>query len=282
MRKPGEITLERALAVSRGVSRGERLFSLYAEIPELRDRSDARPVTNCKGRIEFRCVHFAYAENSYNRTLLNGISFTLERGQLAVLTGPSGSGKSTLVSLLLRQFQPLSGEICLDNTAYPKLTLESLRKQFAVMLQRHDLFAGTLREALWMNQTPVDETRIWHTLALVGLKQYFQELPAGLDTDVVEDGVNLSGGQRARLSLARTLLLDRPILVLDEPLANIDAKSQSIILNALDQIRDSKTCLVISHQSLLIERADIVLNLEAGNLTQSVHSNLKSSANGLT
>lgn len=279
--KPVEKINELALAVSRGISRGERLAALIAEIPEFNDRSDSTPIAHSNGTIEFRSVNFAYADHNPNKTLLHNISFKLARGQLVVLNGPSGSGKSTLIGLLLRQLDPSSGEILLDKRPYPELTLRSLRKQFAVMLQQHDLFAGTIRELLWTKDIPADDGRIWQVLALVDLEKYVKGLPKGLDADLAEDGLNLSGGQRARLSLARTLLLDRPILLLDEPLANIDTKSQWIILNALDQIRADKTCLVISHQPILTERADRVFTLESGKLTQSEYSNPPKLVEGL-
>jgi len=279
--KPVEKINELALAVSRGISRGERLAALFAEIPQVDNSANLKTISHCQGTIQFRSVNFAYPEQDPSQVLLRDISFKLEKGQLAVVTGPSGSGKSTLISLLLRQLDPLSGGIYLDNRPYPELALRSLRNQFAVMLQLHDLFAGTIRELLWMHELPPDDTLIWKALALVDLKQHFQQLPGGLAADMAEDGVNLSGGQRARLSLARTLLLDRPILLLDEPLANIDSQSQSIILNALDRIKADKTCLVISHQPILTERADKVFTLESGQLIQPEDTQLHALEEGL-
>jgi len=279
--KPVEKINELALAVSRGISRGERLAALFVEIPPVENCSDTTPIYLCDGLIEFRNVNFAYANQSSDPFRLRDISFKLKKGQLVVVSGPSGGGKSTLIALLLRQLEPLSGGIYLDHKPYPEIALLSLRKQFAVMLQQHDLFAGTIRQLLWTHDLPADDTRIWQALSLVDLDQYIQQLPDELDTNLAEDGINLSGGQRARFSLARTLLLDRPILLLDEPLANIDTKSQKIILNALDQIRPSKTCLVISHQPIIIDRADKVLILESGELTQSEYGNSETVVEGL-
>ena len=273
--KPVEKINELALAVSRGISRGERLASLFAEIPEVDSYSESVPDIQCTGFIEFRSVMFAYSGHRPNSILLNDINFSLSKGQLVLFTGPSGSGKSTLISLLLRQLDPLSGQILLDGRPTSQYSMRSWRNQFGVMLQQHDLFAGTIRDLLWIKELPADDALIWQVLTLVDLDGYVRQLPHGLDADLAEDGINLSGGQRARFSLARTLLLDRPILVLDEPLANIDAKSQSIILNALEKIRSSKTCLVISHQSAISKRADKVYVLESGQLIptdRSIHS----------
>lgn len=270
--KPVEKINELVLSVSRGISRGERLASLFSEIPKVECFSGSVPEIPCDGFIEFRSVMFAYPEQAPNSILLHDINFSLIKGQLVVITGPSGSGKSTLIGLLLRQLNPLSGQISLDGCPSSQYPLNSWRKQFGVMLQQHDIFAGTIRELLWVSDLPADDARIWQVLTLVDLDGYVKQLPGGLDADLAEDGINLSGGQRARFSLARTLLLDRPILVLDEPLANIDAKSQSIILSALEKIRSSKTCFVISHQSIITKRADMVYVLESGKLIPIEHS----------
>jgi ABC-type multidrug transport system fused ATPase/permease subunit len=135
------------------------------------------------------------------------------------------------------------------------------------MLQHHHLFSGSLREALWLSQVYIDDSRIRDALAKVDMEETVKQLPEGLDTQLNEDGLNFSGGQRARLSLARALLLERPILILDEPLANIDAQSQHIIVDALGRIRHDKTCLVISHQPVFRNHADQLLQLENGQIT---------------
>ena len=201
--------------------------------------------------------------------MLDCVNLQLEAGCLTVLTGPSGSGKSTLLNLILRQLIPTAGEILIDGHPYARVTLASLRAQFGVMLQHHHLFAGSVRDALWLNDGPIDDAGIWQVLAMVDLAGHVQRMPMGLDTELKEGGANLSGGQLARLSLARALLTDRPILLLDEPLANIDHASQAVILEALEQIRHARTIFAISHQPALLERADVVLILERGRLNQT-------------
>ena len=267
--KPVEKINELASSVSRGVSRGERLAALLDEKSVRRDDPDSYSIRNCRGVIEFCSVDFAYPDTPGGHLLLRNAGFRLQPGQLTLLTGASGSGKSTLVSLLLCQLEPLSGQIRLDGVPYSRISLSSLRGQYAIMLQDHDLIAGTLRDALWMSSEPMDDDRIWEVLAMVDMERHLRQLPAGIDVDLAEDAINFSGGQRARLSLARALLLDRPIMILDEPLANIDAQSQKVILDALDRIRTEKTCLVISHQPILVEWVDVVLTLKEGNLLVS-------------
>jgi len=267
--KPVEKINELASSVSRGVSRGERLAALLDEKSVRRDDPDSYSIRNCRGVIEFCSVDFAYPDTPGGHLLLRNAGFRLQPGQLTLLTGASGSGKSTLVSLLLCQLEPLSGQIRLDGVPYSRISLSSLRGQYAIMLQDHDLIAGTLRDALWMSSEPMDDDRIWEVLAMVDMERHLRQLPAGIDVDLAEDAINFSGGQRARLSLARALLLDRPIMILDEPLANINAQSQKVILDALDRIRTEKTCLVISHQPILVEWVDVVLTLKEGNLLVS-------------
>jgi ABC-type multidrug transport system fused ATPase/permease subunit len=265
--KPVEKINEMASTVSRGLTRAEHLTSLINQQPTIQDSSKAQPIADCQGVIEFRSVSFSYSNQLLEQQVLNNISFRLKPGQLTVLSGPSGSGKSTLVNLILRQLSPSSGNILIDGKPYDEVNLASLRTQFAVMLQQHHLFSGTLHDALWLDKKTIDEDLVWQALAKVDMKNYVQQLPLGLYTNLDEDAFNFSGGQRARLSLARALLLNRPILLLDEPLANIDEQSQYIILNALDQIRQNKTCLVISHLPALIERADMLLKLNKGELS---------------
>jgi ABC-type multidrug transport system fused ATPase/permease subunit len=267
--KPVEKTNEMASAVSRGLTRAEHLTRLLDLQPTIQDNPKVQPITDSQGIIEFRSVSFYYPDQPSERLVLHNINFHCQPGQLTVLTGSSGSGKSTLVDLLLRQLTPSSGEILIDGKFYDEVSLTSLRAQFAVMLQQHHLFAGTLRKALWLSNKIIDEDLIWQALARVDMENHIRQLPLGLETILDEDGHNFSGGQRARLSLARALLLDRPIILLDEPLANIDEQSQHIILSALDQIRQNKTCLVISHMPALIERADMLLKLNNGEL--SIH-----------
>ncbi len=259
--KPVEKINEMASAVSRGLTRAEHLTSLLNQQPAIADSTTAQPITNCQGIIEFRSVNFHYPAAT---SVLHKISFRLVPGKLTVLIGASGSGKSTLINLIMRQLIPVSGDILIDGKSYDELTVSSLRAQFAVMLQQHHLFAGTLRNALWLNNQTIADDKIWQALTRVDMEYFVRQLPEGLATELDEDGSNFSGGQRARLSLARALLQNRPILLLDEPLANIDEQSQQIILKALDQIRQSKTCLVISHLPALIERADSLLRLDNG------------------
>lgn len=252
-------------AISRGSIAGERLLALLTVRPAVADPPSPLAVVRSSGRVELRDVWFAYpSDNEPRPPVLQGVTLTLEPHRFTVVVGASGAGKSTLVSLLVRVFDPTSGSITLDGRPLPALSLQAVRAQFAVMTQDLHLFAGTLGEALAPNVGAVDTTRMWEALALVALDDFVRALPSGLDTPLGEDGVNLSGGQRQRLSLARALLLDRPILVLDEPFANVDAVSAKVILDALQTIRRGRTLLAITHEASLVRHADAVYRLANG------------------
>lgn len=254
-------------AVSRGLVAGERLLKLLAERPLVADHPDATAIGRAAGLVEFRDVWFTYPADGERRPpVLRGIDLRCEPGTLTVLVGPSGAGKSTIISLLVRLFDPTAGRVLLDGRPVTRVTLRSLRSQFAVMTQDLHLFSGTLREALTVDVGPLDDDRIWAALAFVALDEFVQALPGRLETALGEDGVNLSGGQRQRLSLARAFLLDRPILLLDEPLANVDAASAAVIRSALARLRPSRTCIAITHEASLVHDADVVYRLVQGSL----------------
>jgi len=266
--KPIEKMNDIAGSMARAVARGEKLLQLLARPRGVVDAPDAVAIPRARGLLEMRGVSYAYppeGEDDAPRPVLEHLDLRLAPGSFTVLMGPSGAGKSTLLHLLLRIIEPTAGEIAIDGMPYGRVQIASLRAQFAVMLQETHLFAGTLRSGLQPAQ-PLSETRLWRALAQVGLEDTVRALPGALDARLGEAAVNLSGGQRARLSLARALLLDRPILLLDEPLANVDDDSQRIIVDALKRSCDGRTCLGVSHQPALAQIADTVLCLDARGL----------------
>ena len=266
--KPIEKLNDLSETAGRGFAGGERLLALLAQQPAVSDAPDAVEVGRARGLVEFRNVWFKYpSEDSRDERaeyVLRGVDMRLERGRLAVLIGPSGAGKSTVMSLLVRLFDPTGGEVLLDGRPLREITLDSLRAQVAVMTQDTHLFSGSLRRALVPDGAEPTAERVWDALALVAMDDFVRGLPRQLETRLGEDAINLSGGQRQRLSLARAFLLDRPVLLLDEPLANVDDASAAVILRALDRIRATRTCLAITHQTQLLDYADVVYRLEGG------------------
>jgi ATP-binding cassette, subfamily B, bacterial len=262
--KPVERLNDLAETTSKGMAGGERLLALLDQKPTIRDVPDAIHLARAEGVIELRDVYFSYGRTQ--EPVLRGVNLLLRPGQLAVLVGASGAGKSTLLSLLVRLFDPTSGEILLDGNPLRALTVRSLRAQIAMMSQDTHLFAGSLREALTPTGEQLTDTRIWEALTLVAMAEFVRGIPGTLDAPLGEDGVNLSGGQRQRLSLARAFLLNRPILLLDEPTSNVDPESEAVIASALDRLRRDRTCLAITHRMSLFDCADVVYRLEHGRI----------------
>ncbi|MDR4517725.1 MAG: ABC transporter ATP-binding protein/permease [Nitrosomonas sp.] len=277
--KPVEKINDLAYSVSRALVRGENLVQLLDQHSKIQNNPNAVILENPKGEIRFEQVSFTYPSDPrsthheclmQDRHVLDTINFVLEPGKLTLLTGPSGSGKSTLLNLMLRMMGPTSGTLYFDGVPYPDIQLKnSLRRQFAVMLQRNYVFSGNLHEHFFIADREPDDAQIWHALEMVAMTDFVKKLPQGLYTSLGEDAINLSGGQRARLALARTFLMDRPVLLLDEPLANVDPESREIILDALDRIRAGRSCLVVTHQFEMADRADHIFVLRNGRLEAS-------------
>ncbi len=272
---PVEKINDLASSVTRGLASGEQLLAVLEKYPAVQDAPDAVEIGRSRGVIELRNVWFSYDDiKGQNAPVLRGVNLKLDPGKLTALVGTSGNGKSTLLNLLLRLNEPAAGEILLDKRPLRQYTIRSLRNQMAVMLQNTHLFAGTVREALCGHNVEIPDKKLWEALAMVSLDDFVRSLPKQLDAELGEDGLNFSGGQRKRLSLARAFLLDRPILLLDEPLANIDAASAAVIMAALDRIRAGRTCLVITHESELMNMADVVYHIEDGRVEEMNPVNL--------
>ncbi len=264
--KPVEKLNDLAETTGRGIAGGDRLLRLLDTRPAVRDRIDAINVERSRGILELRDVWFAYANRQ--RSVLRGVSVRLQPGELTALVGASGAGKTTLMSLIVRLFEPTRGDILLDGRPIRSIRLASLREQFAILSQDTHLFAGTVRKVLQPPGGDLDEAALWRALKLVSLDSFVRQSPDQLDTVLGEDGVNLSGGQRRRLALARAFLLDRPILLLDEPLANVDPESTTVILDAIEELRGIRTCFAVTHDQALVDRADRVCRLVDGQLVE--------------
>jgi len=265
--KPIDKVNDLAESASRGVAAAERMTALLGQRALVMDAPGAVTVEGTRGVMELRDVVFGYPDpRGRSVAVLSGASMTLHPGQLTVLIGRSGAGKSTILSLLVRLFDPTSGVILLDGHPLRTIAVRSLRAQIAIMTQDLHLLADSLRETLMPHDRVVPDAALWHALELVAMAEYIRGLAHGLDTQLGEDGLNLSGGQRQRLSLARALLLDRPILLLDEPLANVDEISARVILSAIARVKQERTCLAITHEPMLLEHADQVYRLDGGAL----------------
>jgi len=244
----------------------KRVFDILDMEPEVSDREDATPFQGFKREIRFEDVAFAY---SADRPVLDGIDLTAVPGTMTAIVGPTGAGKSTLMNLLLRLFDPDRGAIYIDGHDLREFTIDSLRKNIAITLQENVLFGMSIRENVRYAVPDAGDERINQALRIACLEESVAMLPEGLDTMLGDRGGRLSTGQRQRLSLARAIVRDAPILVLDEPTAALDADTEHRVLANLrewtrDPAAQSRTIFLITHRISTIRRADTIVYLDAG------------------
>jgi ABC-type multidrug transport system fused ATPase/permease subunit len=213
---------------------------------------------------------------------LRDISFSIEPGQEIALVGPSGAGKSTLVSLLLRFYEPTAGKIFFDGRDSRHFPITSIRKQMAIVMQDVFLFGGTIRENISYGKTDATEQEIIDAAVQANAWDFVQSFPGKLDTVVGERGVQLSGGQRQRIAIARAVLKNPKILILDEATSSLDSESERLVQEALEKLMLGRTSVVIAHRLATVRKADRILVLHEGTLVeQGTHDELLSTENGL-
>ncbi|WP_010269210.1 ABC transporter ATP-binding protein [Paenibacillus senegalensis] len=223
-------------------------------------------VTAFRQSITFDRVHFAYSED---RPILQDLSFTARSGQTTAFVGPSGTGKTTLFSLIERFYVPQSGEIRYGNTLIADIPLEKWRSKIAYVSQESPVMAGTIKDNLLYGLGSVDESKIDDALEQANLTSFIASLPQRLDTSVGERGVKLSGGQRQRLAIARAILRDPDMLLLDEATAHLDSASEQLVQEALAKLMKERTTLVIAHRLSTIRHADQIVVMEDGRVSGS-------------
>jgi ATP-binding cassette subfamily B protein len=224
------------------------------------------PLEQVQGRLEFRAVHFAYGGRD---PLLNGFELTVPAGSTVGIVGATGSGKSTIVKLLLRLYEVQAGEILLDGQPIRELRLEDLRRAIGLVSQEVFLFHGTVAENIAYGSFGASRTAIARAAALAEAAGFIEALPQGYDTVVGERGQRLSGGQRQRIALARAILKNPPVLILDEATAAVDNETEAAIQRSLDHITASRTTLVIAHRLSTVRHADRIVVMDHGRLVEA-------------
>ena len=243
-----------------------RVFE-FLEAKEMDDESHKTTVLeNAKGKVEFKNVKFGY-EGS-DRIIINDFSAVAKPGQKIAIVGPTGAGKSTLVKLLMRFNEINSGEILIDDISIKDLTRENIHDLFCMVLQDTWLFEGTIRENLVYNQKDVPDEVIKNACKAVGLDHFIETLHDGYDT-ILNDKVNLSAGQKQQLTIARAMIKDSPMLILDEATSSVDTRTELLIQNAMDKLMEGRTSFVIAHRLSTIKNADVILVLKGGDILES-------------
>ena len=243
----------------------ERIAEVMTVRSEVIDRRRARTASGLKGSIEFLNVSFEYEPS---RPVLSKIHLVIRPGERVAIVGATGAGKSTLVSLVPRLYDPSAGAVCIDGEDIRNYFVQSLREQISLVLQDSLLFSGTIRENIAFGRRGASEHEIIAAAVTAHADEFIQRLPDGYDTLVAERGSTLSGGEKQRIAIARAVLRDAPILILDEPTSSLDAASERLVIDALERAAAGRTTLIIAHRLSTVRLADRVVVLEHGHVAE--------------
>src|SRR5438105_8320512 len=263
MYKPIRSLAKLSTDFSRAMASADRISEVLETDPEIQDRPDAIEAVSVGGEIVFRGVSFDYGDG---KDVLRQVSFKVAAGQRLALVGASGAGKSTIVSLILRLYEPQEGAILVDGVDIRQYRRESLRRQIGLVLQQSLLFGATIRENIAYGRPEASADEIVAAAKAANAHEFIHQLDDGYDTVIRQRGATLSGGQQQRIAIARALIRDAPILILDEPMTGLDVESEATVRQALDRLMTGKTCLMITHDLPSITDADLVLVLEEGRI----------------
>jgi ATP-binding cassette subfamily B protein len=259
--------------IQRGRASLDRLDGIFSTWPELAEVQDAISISGFAREVTFEAVSFAYDSSRGN--VLERVDMRLEKGQTVGIVGPPGAGKTTMIHLLMRLYDASSGSIRIDGTDIRQLKLESLRSLMSISPQEPFLFAGTVRENITIGGKSVTEADLRRATQLAALDSTIDALPRGFDTVVGEKGVILSGGQKQRVALARALLNDAPILVLDDPVSQVDTRTAALIGETLRDMAGEKSLIITSHRLSAVRHANQIVVMEKGRIvTTGSHAQL--------
>ena len=250
---------------SRAQSAGDRIYEVLDAESGIKDKTDAVEIKRVQGRVEFHKVSAGYNTTD---SVVDGLEFSANPGQIVAIMGAPGSGKSTLVHLIARFYDVNKGKITIDDIDIRDIKITSVRKNVGVVFQDVFLFAASIKENIAYGLEDVTIEKIIAVSKIAHLHEFIEGLPQGYDTLVGERGVTLSGGQRQRLAIARTLLLDPPILILDDSTSSVDSKTESEIQRALESVMKNRTVFVIAHRATTISQANSIIVLEKGKIVE--------------
>ena len=250
-------------AITMAGASAERIFQILDSIPEVHDLPGSRPVTLSQGRVTFDHVSFGYGRHS---EVLKDISFEAEPDQVVALMGLTGSGKTTVVNLIPRFYDPTGGSICIDGVDLREIKINSLRSQIGIVLQETTLFTGTVFDNIRFGRPDATREMVEEAASAAQAHEFILQMQHGYDTHVGEKGVTLSGGQKQRIAIARALLMDPRILILDDATSSVDSETEHLIQLALEKVMQHRTTFVIAHRLSTVQRADQILVLDRGRI----------------
>ncbi len=248
-----------------GTAAAERVFDFLEEAEMSDESGKVKELKNVKGDVEFKNVHFGYNEN---KIIINNFSAKATSGQKIAIVGPTGAGKTTMVNLLMRFYEINSGDILIDNVSIKDVKREDVHSKFSMVLQDTWIFEGTLRENLVYATQNVSEEALIRATKAVGLHHFVKTLENGYDT-VLDDKLELSQGQKQQITIARAMIADKPMLILDEATSSIDTRTELQIQNAMDELMNNRTSFVIAHRLSTIKNSDLILVMKDGDVIET-------------
>nr|WP_244887685.1 ABC transporter ATP-binding protein [Desemzia incerta] len=242
----------------------ERVFDFLHEVELIDEKGKTSQLENIRGDVEFEHVHFGYTPE---KTIINDFSVHIKPGQKVAIVGPTGAGKTTIVNLLMRFYEINSGSIKIDGIPTTDLTREDVHEQFCMVLQDTWIFQGTVRENIVYNVEGVTDEQVEDACKAVGIDHFIRTLPHGYDT-VLDDQTSLSAGQKQLITIARALVKDAPLLILDEATSSVDTRTEALIQQAMDHLMVGRTSFVIAHRLSTIKNSDVILVMDNGDIIE--------------
>ena len=246
-------------------SAAERVFRIIDEAPEKADLPEAEALSDVKGRVELDHVTFGYTPE---KTILKDLSVVAEPGKTVAIVGPTGAGKTTIINLLMRFYDADSGSITIDGKEICRLKRDSLRRAYTMVLQDTWLFHGSIYDNILYGREDATPEEVYAAARAARIDSYIRHLPAGYETILSDEGVNISKGQRQLITIARAMLADSEMLILDEATSNVDSRTEIKIQAAMNELMAGRTCFVIAHRLSTIQNADLILVLQNGEITE--------------
>ncbi|MBE6884884.1 MAG: ABC transporter ATP-binding protein [Ruminococcaceae bacterium] len=248
------------------ISAAERVFKLFDEPGEKEDSLHAKELSDVHGNVALSHINFSYIENV---EIIKDLSLNVPSGSLVAIVGPTGAGKTTIINLLMRFYDPQSGQILLDDHPINDITRSSLRRAYSMVLQDTWLFGGTIYENIAYGKESATLEDVSAACREAGIARFVEQLPQGYDTLLDDDGGNISKGQKQLLTIARAMLIDAKLLILDEATSNVDTRTEKRIQAAMRRIMSDKTCFVIAHRLSTIQNADVILVVRDGKIVET-------------
>ena len=247
------------------ISAAERVFRVLDEETEPADLPDSVSYTDSKGNVDFNNITFGYTPETI---ILKDVTINVKSGQTIAIVGPTGAGKTTIINLLMRFYDPTSGEIKMDSIPALKIKRADLRRAYTMVLQDTWLFNGTIYENIIYGREDATPEQVYEAAKAAKIHSFIESLPDGYDTVISDDGVNISKGQRQLITIARAMLSEAPMLILDEATSNVDSRTEMQIQAAMNELMKGRTCFVIAHRLSTIQNADTILVVRDGAVTE--------------